>query len=393
MEKGLLRSRDSVKRLNISMTLMGWIPPSRDSRFWWLYYIWTLFVVLSVFIYVPYALIMTGIKDLRNFSITDLFTFLQAPVNCNAAFCKAIIFYYMRKRYFGLQKFMDQMDHRGSGKEERLLIHNRARLCHYVISSYHGLYFGFLAIAVVGAMTTGKTAFCLYNPLIDKDDGVLNIYIMNLIETITVGGMVMANIILDVYPIVCVIILRTHINLLKLRIEHLRTDLEKSGNQHYSELVECIKDYQLIIEYGNLIRPLISGTISVQLFSTGLLLGLSSASLLFFDTMVERMVSGYYTFVILFQTFPFSYVCEQLITDCNDLTITLFHSKWIKAERRYKTTLRHFMLNIHPPILFTASGIFQICVNTNIKMAKFAFSVVTIVQGMNLLDKPNTNSG
>ncbi|KAH8383963.1 hypothetical protein KR009_011456 [Drosophila setifemur] len=393
MEKGLLRSRDSVKRLNISMTLMGWRLPSRDSRFWCLYYIWTMFVILSVFIYVPYALIMTGIKDLRNFSITDLFTFLQAPVNCNAACFKAIIFYSMRKRYSGVQKIMDQMDHRGSGKEERFLIHKDAGWCHLVTTFYQVLYFGFLAIAVVGAMATGKTAFCLYNPLIDKDEGVLNIYIMNLIEGFTLSGMVMTNMILDVYPIVCVIILRTHINLLKLRIEHLRTDLEKSDDQHYSELVECIKDYQLIIRYANLIRPMISGTVSVQLFSTGLLLGLSAASLLFFDTMVERLVSGYYIFLILFQTFPFSYVCEQLITDCNDLTIILFHSKWIGAERRYRTTLRHFMLSIHPPILFTASGIFDICVSTNIKMAKFAFSVVTIVQGMNLVDKPNKNSG
>ncbi|KAH8383965.1 hypothetical protein KR009_011478 [Drosophila setifemur] len=394
MGNGLLSSRDSVKRLDIAKTLLGWRPPSRDSRYWWLYYIWTLFVILSVFIYVPYALIMTGIKDLRNFTITDLFTFLQAPVNCNAAILKTIIFHFMKKRYSEVQKIMDQMDNRSSGIEERLLIHNRASICHLVTTIYQGVYFGFLTMAVMGAMATGKTAFCLYNPLIDSDEGLLNFCKANLIETFTIGGMVMANMIIDVYPVVCVIILRTHINLLKLRIENLRSDLEKSDDQHYSELVECVKDYQLIIEYANLIRPVISCTVSVQLLSTGVLLGLSAASLLFFDTMVERVVSGYYSFAILFQTFPFSYVCEQLIGDCHDLSITLFHSKWIGAERRYRTTLKNFMHNIHPPILFTACGIFQICLNTNIKvMAKFAFSVVAIVQGMNLVDKLNTNTG
>ncbi|KAH8383964.1 hypothetical protein KR009_011458, partial [Drosophila setifemur] len=387
MEKGLLSSRDSLIRLDRAKTLIGWVPPSRDSRFWWLHYAWTAFPLFMLCIYMPYALIMTGILNFKNFTINELFTYLQAPVNASAGIAKTIIFFIMQDRYRRVEAIMHLMDKRGCGKDERILIHNRASVCHLITFFYNGLYFGFLTTAVVGAMWTGKTPFCLYNPLFHEEDGLLSFLMADMVETITVGFYAIAHAIFDVYPVVCVIILRTHINLLKRRIENLRSDLEKSDDQHYSELVECVKDYQLIIEYGNIVRPVISGTVAVQLLSTGILLGLSAAAMLFFTTFVERVVSAYYSLVILFQTFPFSYVCEQLIGDSNDLSITLFHSKWIGAERRYRTTLRNFMHHVQPPIFFTACGIFPISLNTNIKMAKFAFSVLAIVKGMNLVDK------
>ncbi|XP_051863938.1 odorant receptor 59b-like [Drosophila albomicans] len=90
---------------------------------------------------------------------------------------------------------------------------------------------------------------------------------------------------------------------------------------------------------------------------------------------------------ILVESFPFCYLCDLLVEDCDDLCNLLGQSNWIDAEPRYKSTLRIFMHNLQQPIIFVAGGIFLISMSTNIKMAKFAFSVMTVVQQMNLAER------
>ncbi|XP_064552841.1 odorant receptor 59b-like, partial [Drosophila montana] len=46
-----------------------------------------------------------------------------------------------------------------------------------------------------------------------------------------------------------------------------------------------------------------------------------------------------------------------------------------------------FFASVLRPIKFIAGGIFPISLSNNVKMAKFAFSVMTIVQEMNLADR------
>ncbi|XP_017055736.1 odorant receptor 85a [Drosophila ficusphila] len=380
----LFRSRDSLIYLHRSMSQLGWRLPPRSKPFWWLYYLWCLAVIVLVFIFIPYGLIMTGVREFKNFTTTDLFTYVQVPVNTNASIMKGIIVLFMRGRFLQAQKMMDQMDVRCTRMEEKVQVHRSAALGNRVVVIYHGIYFGYLTMATTAALVIGKTPFCLYNPLVNPNE---HFYLATTIECVTMAGIILANLILDVYPIIYVVILRTHLELLSQRVKNLRSDPDKDDDQHYAELTECVKDHKLIVEYGNSLRPMISATMFIQLLSVGLLLGLAAVSMQFYNTILERVVSGVYTIAILTQTFPFCYVCEQLSSDCESLSNTLFHSKWIGAERRYRTTMLYFIHNVQQSILFTAGGIFPICLNTNIKMAKFAFSVVTIVNEMDLAEK------
>jgi len=111
---------------------------------------------------------------------------------------------------------------------------------------------------------------------------------------------------------------------------------------------------------------MISATMCIQLLYVGLLLGLAAVSMQFYNTVMERLVSGVYTIAILSQTFPFCYVCEQLNSDCEYLTNTLFYSKWIGAERRYRTTMLYFIHNVQQSILFAAGGIIPVCLNIKV---------------------------
>ncbi|XP_070137714.1 odorant receptor 85a-like [Drosophila bipectinata] len=251
---------------------------------------------------------------------------------------------------------MDRMDDLNSGDEDKGAIQKCIKDCRKITIIYQMIYYGYLTSAFLGAMVNGTTPYHMYNPYISP--------------------------ITDVYPIVYVVVLRTHIDLLKRRIENLRSDPDKSEDENYDELVKCVKAHR----YADLIRPVISNTVFVQLVCTGLLLGLSTVSIMFFD-IVDRLVTVYYSMAILSQTFPFCYTCESLLGDCNDLSVVILHSKWIGAEPRFRKTLVLFMHQTQAPVSFTACGVVQIGLDTNIKMVKFAFSVFTVVQGMDLMEK------
>ncbi|KRF98977.1 uncharacterized protein Dwil_GK27800 [Drosophila willistoni] len=114
-------------------------------------------------------------------------------------------------------------------------------------------------------------------------------------------------------------------------------------------------------------------------------------NLFFFADFWIGLLCVVYIFGLMSQTFPFCYVCDLIINDCDRLALALFHSNWTGSSRRYKSTLIQFIHNAQQPITFTAGSIFPICMQTNIKVAKLAFSVVTFIKQMNIVEKSMKN--
>ncbi|XP_062139025.1 odorant receptor 42b-like [Drosophila sulfurigaster albostrigata] len=185
--------------------------------------------------------------------------------------------------------------------------------------------------------------------------------------------------------------IRLHLNLLKQRIQKLRMDDMESEVEDYEKLVGCINDHKIILKctyrYCNVLRPLISRFVFVQFIMVGIIFGLCLTNLIFFADLWTCMSTISYIFGCIFQTFPFCYICNLLDDDVNDLTLSIFQSNWFGCSRRYKSSLLYFMHQAQQPIHFTAGTIFDISLATNISLAKFAFSVVTIVQQFNLAEK------
>ncbi|XP_051862875.1 odorant receptor 42b-like [Drosophila albomicans] len=191
----------------------------------------------------------------------------------------------------------------------------------------------------------------------------------------------------DIYPVIYGLTIRLHINLLIKRIELLRCDDNRSEEEHYEELTGCIKDHKRLLEYFNILRPLISCTIFIQFLFVGVVLGLCLTNLFFFCDFWSGIATLVYIIAVFCQTFPFSYICNTLEEDNDRLTLTIFQSNWLSASQRYKSTLIYFIHKAQQPVQFTAGSIFKISLHTNISIAKLAFSVVTIIQQFNLAEK------
>ncbi|KRF84502.1 uncharacterized protein Dvir_GJ11994 [Drosophila virilis] len=152
------------------------------------------------------------------------------------------------------------------------------------------------------------------------------------------------------------------------RVARLRESTSKTEDETYEELVNCVKDHKNILQYSDILRPVISGTIFAQFLAIGLCLGLSMANLLFFSNIWTGLATFVFIFVLMIQTFPFCFICELVEDDCIGLTNAIFHSNWIGASKRYKTTLIYFLQQTQRTITFIAGGIFPICMKTNIEV-------------------------
>ncbi|XP_062124909.1 odorant receptor 98a-like [Drosophila sulfurigaster albostrigata] len=112
-------------------------------------------------------------------------------------------------------------------------------------------------------------------------------------------------------------------------------------------------------------------------------------NIMFFANLTTGISHVFYLCALTCQTFPFCYTCTLIDADCDVLAFSIFNSNWLDATPRYKSTLRHFLHHAQKNITFTAGSIFPISLNTNISVAKLAFSVVTFVKQMNIVEKLN----
>jgi len=92
-------------------------------------------------------------------------------------------------------------------------------------------------------------------------------------------------------------------------------------------------------------------------------------NLLFFSNLLTGLATAVFIVVLMIETFPFCYICELINEDCNKLTSAIFHSNWIDANKRYKSTLIFFLHQSQQSIKFIAGGIFPISMQTNIEVS------------------------
>ncbi|XP_034478114.1 odorant receptor 42b-like [Drosophila innubila] len=385
-----VRSRDGCTYLYRGMKIIGWLPP-KDGIWRYVYLSWTVMPFVWSVAYLPLGFLGSYITQIKNFSPAEFLGSLEVGANAYGSSVKAVITYSNLGRLIKARELMDELDIRCTSLEERQKIHKTVARCNQAFLIFTFVYCGFAGSTYLSCVLSGRPPWQLYNPLIDWHDSKLKLWIVSTLEYMVMSGAVLQDQIADTYALTYTLILRTHLDMLKERIRKLRTDEKMTEIENYDELVNCILDHKLILKYCALIRPVISGTIFIQFLLIGLILGLTLISLFFFSDLWAGIASLFYVFTILMQTFPFCYTCNLIMDDCDALANAVFQSNWINSGSRYQSTLLYFLHNVQQPITFIAGGIFPISMSTNISVAKFAFSVITIFKQMNIADKFKTD--
>lgn len=129
----------------------------------------------------------------------------------------------------------------------------------------------------------------------------------------------------------------------------------------------------LLFSFCDELRPVISGTIFVQLLVVGLVLGFTIINIVLFANFSSRIAALFFMTAVLLETTPFCILCNFLADDCIKCSDALFESNWIDQEPRYKKTLLQFLQSLQQPIVFMAGNVFTISVATNISVRTYNF--------------------
>ncbi|XP_030382993.1 odorant receptor 59b-like [Scaptodrosophila lebanonensis] len=381
-----VRSRDAYIYFHRACVVVGWTPPERGiARY--LYLIWGFLAVAGGICYCPVGFVIPYFLEFKNFTPGEFLNSLKVCINAYGSSFKASVTLLMLWRLHATEKLLDEMDKRIQNDKERTILHAMVARCNYAFLIYTFIYCSFAGSTFLSYTLSGRPPWYIYMPFVNWRNGLGSLWTQALFEYAVMSTVCLQDQLADVYPLIYTLMLRCHFALLIDRVRNLRKDPNKTEDENFQDLVNCVIDHKMIKRCSAMFRPVISLTIFAQFLLIGIVLGLTLINLFFFSDFWRGVASVMFIVTILTQTFPFCYTCNFLMDDCDDLSKAIFQSNWIDAEPRYKRTLSYFMHNVQQPIVFLAGGTFPINMNTNISVAKFAFSIITIVRQMNLADR------
>ncbi|XP_033174013.1 odorant receptor 22b [Drosophila mauritiana] len=378
-----VQSRDAFIYLDRTMWFFGWTEP--ENKRWDLHYkLWATFLTLLVFILLPISVCVEYIHRFKTFSAGEFLNSIQIGVNMLGSSFKSYFTMMGHKKIQKAKMSLDKLDKRCLRDEEKSIVCRHVALGNLCYIFYHISYSTFLVTNFLSFIIKRIHAWRMYFPYVDSEK---QFYISSIAEVILMGAAVFMDLCTDVCPLISMLMARCHISLLKQRLRNLRLEPGRTEDEYLEELTDCVRDHRLILDYVDALRSVLSGTIFVQFLLIGTVLGLSMINLMFFSSFSTGVGTAIFMFCVSMETFPFCYLCNMIIDDCQEMADSLFQSDWTSADRRYKSTLVYFLHNLQHPITLTAGGVFPICMQTNLTMVKLAFSVVTVVKQFNLAEK------
>ncbi|XP_017021778.1 odorant receptor 22a-like [Drosophila kikkawai] len=378
-----VQSREGFIYLDRIMWSFGWTEAA-NKTWTYVYNTWRIFMVILVLILLPMSMVVEYVHRFRSFSANEFLSSFEILVNMYGSSIKSAIVLTGHRKIQAARLLLDKLDKRCLSNAEKTRVHRYVAICNFLFIIYSILYSNYVIINFMGYLLTGRHAWRMYIPLLNSEE---NFLLSNLVELVLMNTAVVMDQCTDICAIASMLMARCHLTLLRDRLEKLRSDPDKNDDEHLADLTKCIQDHRLILDYVNVLRPVISGTIFVQFLLIGTVQGLSMINIMFFSSFWTGLGTFVFMFDVCLETFPFCYLCNVIIDDCQELSDRLFQSNWMGADRRYKSTLIYFLHNLQRPITLTAGGVFPICMQTNLAMVKLAFSVVTVMKQFNLAEK------
>ncbi|EDW08380.1 odorant receptor 42a [Drosophila mojavensis] len=392
-DKSSVKSRQATLYLLNCIFLMGIRTPPRGCCLFLIYVAWSFALNLCSTFYQPFGFMIGYVSHLSEFSPGEFLTSLQVAFNACTCSTKVIIVWIFVKRFDQANALFDELDKQVLEPAERGRIHR-------AVSQSNRIFFVFMSVYIIYATTTfisacinGVPMFQNYYPFLDWRASRQQYWLQSCLEYFTMFGACFQDVCVDCYPINYILPLRAHMANFAERLRGLGHDPQESSEERYEKLIECIKHHKIILSFCDTLRPIISGTIFVQLLVVGLVLGFTIINIVMFANFASRIASLCFMTAVLLETTPFCILCNYLADDCMKLADALFESNWIYQDERYKKTVLLFLQSLQKPIVFIAGNVFTISVATNLNATKFSFSVFTLVKQMNIAEKLSRPNG
>ncbi|XP_075155684.1 odorant receptor 7a [Haematobia irritans] len=379
------QTREGLRYLYNGFRFLGIYLP---TNFKFLYIIWSIIVNLYVTIYLPTGFIM-GIVDATDdeMEIGNLLTSFQVSINVVGCSIKIILMFFLFPQLLKCEPIFEKLDNRCNSPEQKDLVRRFIHEGNRFVVLFAIAYWTYSTSTCISAVIFGRLPYNIYNPLVNAQESWVYFIVAVLMEMVPMDIACFQQVVDDSYAVIYVNILRTHIEALMMRLKQQNNE-DDDGKKNVDELKLCIMDHKNIIELYNRIAPVISITIFVQFTITATLLGSTLINILIFATNVASMVAScFYVLAVVVEIFPLCYYAQCLMDENNRLAEVIFHSNWINQDLQYKKMLIFFMQRTQKTIEFSAGKIFPITLNSFLSIAKFSFSLYTVIKEMDLKER------
>lgn len=239
--KNLLKSPEAFRYFEYVMFWMGW---THSKKFKVLYRIVSVFITAWCVIYLPIGVLINLIFDSKS-TPKELLNTLQIFFNGVGTPIKVFFFRFYFWRFYKVKEILHEMDKRCQTVEEQMEVHRWVVLCNKVYLGYQAMYTGYSLTSFLSAALTGQL-IGIYNPFVDWRKSTLSFWLAALHENALIIFSANHTMMTDIYPLLYGLILKIHINLLRLRIERLCEDPGKSDDENHRDLIKCIQVHRLL---------------------------------------------------------------------------------------------------------------------------------------------------
>ncbi|XP_037812188.1 odorant receptor 7a-like [Lucilia sericata] len=379
----LKTTREATAYLYKNFRYLGLKPCKKWQKcYQYLYYLLSVSVNMFVLGYFPLSFPLSYYYESHKMSAEQFLTSLQVFINVLGLPPKVIVLRLLLKRLSQSKDIMNLLDARCLLAEECKKIRECAIMGNRLTVFFMSVYTMYAVVTILSMVCMGQPGYSLFLPIIDWRNSWLEFILQCLIEWFLVNVGCLHQATVDVYAIIYVYILRTHMQILVDRVKRLGTDSAYSNDEHYEQLVLCVKDHQNLLKLVDFISPVISITIFIQFMITAAILGTTLINIFVFADFSAQIASVVYIFAVLVQTSPCCYQATCLIEDSEQLSLAIFHCEWFDKDIRFRKMMIYFMMRSQTPITLTALKLFPITLDTSVGIAKFSFSLYTLIREM-----------
>ncbi|XP_017484414.1 PREDICTED: odorant receptor 7a-like [Rhagoletis zephyria] len=378
-ERALLASRDAVIYLFNTFRFVGFNPPAQ-CRFVYFFYssIITLFIVLLS----PLIFNVGWIRDRNILTIMEILNCVQAALNVIGVPVKSITLALSLDRLRSIEPLLMRLDARYTAPEDMAKIRSSAITGNRIVFGFIVSYMMYAALTLMSALLGGHAPLTLWIPYVDWHRSMWEYWLQVSFDTLMLFYILFHQIVNDSYPAVYIYIIRTQVQLLASRVRRLGTMAHKGKDATYHELQECIITHQEILRLVSIVEPVISVTMFVQFFIAAAILGTTMINIFIFADATSRIASVTYLFCVVLQTSPACYYATHLQSDCEQLTLSIFHYNWMTQGKRFNKLLIYFLQRSQDEMPLFAMKLVPINLATSVSIGKFSFTLYTFIQKM-----------
>ncbi|XP_058974685.1 odorant receptor 7a-like [Musca domestica] len=379
-------TKQALTNLYICFRVMG-IHVTKNHPHLYIIYVIVIHSLTTVFTPISFTTSYFRKTD-QDFNVGVFLTSIQAVINVYGCAIKILLLIYYKTKLEAAEKLMDKMDQHCRAEDEIQELFNIRDLGRKIVLGYITAYWTYTTMTYISALVSGVPSYSINLFFLDWKRSKREFYLASFLEYVLVTWTCLQQVANDSYGTIYVCILRGHVRVLLLRIRKMGRKVDQTADQNLEELKSCIKDHKDLSELYNIISPVISRTIFLQFSITAVILGITLINIAVFAATITAMAaSGFYVIAVSVEIFPLCYYANCLLYDSDTLATEIFHSAWIDQDRRYRKLLIFFIQRTQKSMELWAGKIFPINLNSFISIAKFSFSLYTLIKQMGIKER------